>query len=142
MPKSDDAAFVRQYIEQVRDLLANIDVGRVDEVVRMFRDARERGSTVYIIGNGGSAATASHFATDLSKATKRSGTKSLRVISLVDNTPWLSALANDDGYDRIFTGQLESLLRNRDVLVAISVSGNSANVVRAVEFARQRGAAT
>jgi D-sedoheptulose 7-phosphate isomerase len=138
----DDAAVVRRYIEHVRNLLASINVGQVDAVVRTLRNARERGSTIYLVGNGGSAATASHFATDLSKATKRSGAKPFRVISLVDNTPWLSALANDDGYDRIFTGQLENLLGNGDVLVAISVSGNSPNVVQAVEFARQRGATT
>jgi D-sedoheptulose 7-phosphate isomerase len=122
--------------------LASVDLSQVEEVVRTLRGARERGSSVYVVGNGGSAATASHFATDLGKATKRPGGQPLRVTSLTDNMPWLSALANDDGYEHVFTGQLENLLRDGDVLVAISVSGNSPNVVRAVELARQRRATT
>lgn len=136
----DDAGVARTYIEHLRDLLATIDLDQVERVVRALRAACEHGSAIYIIGNGGSAATASHFATDLAKATRRTGRLPLRVVSLTDNVSWLTALANDDGYESVFSGQLGNLLRDGDVLVAISASGNSANLVRAVELARARGA--
>lgn len=140
--KTADSGVIREYFEQLRQLLASVDLRQLERVVQILREARDRGASVYVIGNGGSAATASHFATDLSKATKRSGVLPLRVMGLTDNVPLISALANDDGYDSIFTSQLEPLLRAGDVLIAISVSGNSLNVVRAVEFARQRDATT
>lgn len=126
-------------------------IGRLDELLRQVdRDAwfrahtrlgaaRDAGQTIYLAGNGGSAATATHWANDLGKATKRSGRAPIRVMSLSDNTSWFTALANDEGYEAVFAGQLENFARPGDVLVVISASGNSPNLIRAVEMARRLG---
>ena len=108
----------------------------------IFREARDRGSFIYIAGNGGSSSTASHWVNDLGKATKRSGQKPMKVMCLSDNTSWFSALSNDEGYERAFAGQLENFAMPGDVLVCISASGNSPNLVRAVDLARERDVTT
>lgn len=130
------------YFGYVIQLIQAVDVSAVEPVVSILRSARERGASVYIMGNGGSAATASHFANDLGKAAKKSGRTPTRVLSLADNVSWLTALANDEGYENVFTGQLDNHLRPGDVVIAISTSGNSTNLVRAVELAKSRGATT
>jgi D-sedoheptulose 7-phosphate isomerase len=130
------------HLSSLRGLLTDVDLEAVDRVVQVLRQARDGGSTVFIGGNGGSASTASHWVNDLGKATKRSGRHPIRVLSLSDNTSWLTALANDEGYDRVFAGQLENFARAGDVLIVISASGNSLNLVRAVELARGRGLTT
>ncbi|HWP58335.1 MAG TPA: SIS domain-containing protein [Candidatus Acidoferrales bacterium] len=130
------------YLEAFTALLRQIDPQAIGRVVRHLRDAVARGATIYVAGNGGSAATASHWVNDLGKATKRPGQAPLRVMSLSDNVCWLTALANDEGYERVFSGQLENFARAGDVLVVISASGNSANLVKAVELARERGLLT
>ena len=111
-------------------------------VARLLSQARERRATIYIAGNGGSASTASHWVNDLGKATKTSDRPPMRVMSLSDNVSWLTALANDEGYDRIFAGQMENFARQGDVLVMLSASGNSSNLVRAVELAKSRDVLT
>ncbi len=136
----DDDAVARAYLDSTRRLLAAVDVDQVTRVVKVLREARERAATVYIVGNGGSAATASHFAADLSKATVRDGSARVRALSLTDNVALMTALSNDQGYEQVFTGQLHGLLRADDVLIAISASGNSPSVLRAVELAHQRRA--
>lgn len=138
----DDDAVARAYLESTRSLLDAVDISQVTGVVKILREARERAATVYIVGNGGSAATASHVATDLSKATDRDGFPRVRALSLTDNVAWMTALSNDHGYEDVFAGQLQSLLRAGDVLIAISASGNSPSVLRAVELAHQRRATT
>jgi D-sedoheptulose 7-phosphate isomerase len=128
-------ALLSAHISNVSSVLREIDLDAVQRAVQIFRDVRDRQSTIYIAGNGGSASTASHWVNDLGKATKRSGRLPIRVMSLSDNTSWLSALANDEGYERVFSGQLENFASPGDVLVCISASGNSPNLVRAVEMA-------
>ena len=130
------------YFQYVTQLVQATDVSTLERVVNRLRSARERGACVYIMGNGGSAATASHFANDLCKAAKKSGKSPIRAFCLTDNVPWLTALANDEGYESIFTGQLDNHLRPGDVVIAISASGNSPNLVRAVELAKSRDATT
>ncbi len=130
------------YLRTLEMLLRQVDVDAIERIFQRLRDARDRGAMIYVAGNGGSASTASHWVNDLGKATKRSGHMPMRVISLSDNVSWLTALANDEGYERVFTGQLENFARHGDVLVAISASGNSVNLVRAVELARTRGVVT
>jgi D-sedoheptulose 7-phosphate isomerase len=132
----------QDYLQACQNLLQGVDLATVERVVHRLRGARDRGATIYVAGNGGSAATASHWVNDLGKATKRSGRSPMRVMSLSDNVSWLTALANDEGYDRVFAGQLENFARPADVLVVISASGNSPNLVRAVEMARGRGVHT
>jgi len=95
-----------------------------------------------VLGNGGSAATASHIATDWCKTAQRNGKRLLRCMSLTDNVAFMSAIANDLGYDEVFSRQLESYLRRGDVVVLISGSGNSPNVVNAARFAKKKGAVT
>jgi D-sedoheptulose 7-phosphate isomerase len=129
---------VSTHIANVRRVLSEVQEAAVERIVDIFRQARDRGSFIYVAGNGGSSATASHWVNDLGKATKRSGCPPMRVMCLSDNIPWLSALANDEGYDRAFAGQLENFAMPGDVLVCISASGNSPNLVRAVEMARVR----
>ena len=130
------------HIAKLVEKLSGMGVDAIDQVFERLRTARDQGATVYVAGNGGSAATATHWATDLGKTTKRSGRMPIRVMSLGDNLAWLTALANDEGYERVFSGQLENFLHPDDILVVISASGNSPNLLRAVEFAQKRGATT
>jgi D-sedoheptulose 7-phosphate isomerase len=130
------------YLEAFEKLLAGIDLDALERVIHHLRIARDHGSMVYIAGNGGSASTASHWVNDLGKATKRSGRPPMRVMCLSDNVSWLTALANDEGYERVFSGQLENFVQPGDVLIVISASGNSPNLVKAVELARGHGAVT
>jgi D-sedoheptulose 7-phosphate isomerase len=130
------------FFREFSGLLQHIDLDQFEHIYRMLRTARDRGAMVYIAGNGGSAATASHWANDLGKSTKASGQAPLRVMSLTDNIAWLTALANDESYERVFAGQLENFARPGDVLVVLSASGNSPNLLRAVELARARGLTT
>jgi D-sedoheptulose 7-phosphate isomerase len=123
-------------------MLYRVDLQALERVVFRLRAARDQGATIYISGNGGSAATASHWVNDLGKATKANGGTPMRVMSLSDNVSWLTALANDEGYDRVFAGQLENFARPEDVLIVISASGNSPNLLKAVEIAESRGVTT
>ncbi|GGC72276.1 hypothetical protein GCM10010994_33350 [Chelatococcus reniformis] len=123
-------------------MLADVDTGAVERVCQTLREARDRRARVFIAGNGGSAATASHWVNDLGKAAKRSGRPPFRVTSLSDNISWLTALGNDEGYERVFSGQLENFAERGDVLVVISASGNSPNLISAVELAKDRGMTT
>jgi D-sedoheptulose 7-phosphate isomerase len=131
-----------RYLHEFQQLLAQVDVDALARIVGLLRLARDDGATIYIAGNGGSAATASHWANDLGKATKSAGRGWIRAMCLSDNTPWLTALANDEGYERVFAGQLENFAGPEDVLIVISASGNSPNLVQAVELANERGLTT
>jgi D-sedoheptulose 7-phosphate isomerase len=130
---------LRDYWDEVADVAAAIDLTDLERAAVMLLTCQARGRVVFVIGNGGSAATASHFACDLSKGTRRDGPPTFHVVSLTDNVPLLTAWANDSGYDRVFSEQLTALARPGDLLVAISASGNSPNVVAAVDAARSCG---
>lgn len=134
----DTQEIIPAHFDIVRRTLGEIETSAVQKVAEIFRDARDRGAFIYIAGNGGSSATAAHWVNDLGKATKRSGRPPLKVICLSDNTAWFSALANDEGYERSFAGQLENFANPGDVLVCISASGNSPNLVRATALACSR----
>jgi D-sedoheptulose 7-phosphate isomerase len=138
---SDSAAFADAYIQYLQAVLKGIDVKEVAGFVATLLDARERGATVFFVGNGGSAATASHFANDLAIGTN-DYEKPFRAISLTDNVPVLTALGNDFGYEEIFVRQLRVLGRPGDVLVGISASGNSPNLIRAFDYANTAGIKT
>jgi D-sedoheptulose 7-phosphate isomerase len=130
------------YLRRFDDLLQQVDLDAVERVVDQLRRTRDAEGTVYVAGNGGSAATASHWANDLGKATKASSRAFMRVMCLSDNVSWLTALANDEGYDRVFSGQLENFAGRGDLFLAISASGNSSNLIQAVNLAQQRGVGT
>jgi phosphoheptose isomerase len=130
------------YVARLHALLESTDRSAVDRMADELRAARERGSMIYFAGNGGSSATAAHWVNDLAKSTKRPGRPPMRVMNLTDNVPWLTALANDEGYDRVFAGQLENFARPGDVLIVITASGNSPNILRAIEAAKEFGVMT
>ena len=132
----------QDYYIRLQRMLEAIDLAAVARVADIFYSTWRDGRTVYIIGNGGSAATASHMACDLNKGTSTLGLTRLRIVSLTDNVAWMTAIGNDLAYDRIFTDPLENLFRPEDVLLAISASGNSPNVVKAVEWANMHGGKT
>ena len=139
---NDCKSIATAYLHAFEHLLALVDLNAMGRVLEILRNARDDHATIYLCGNGGSAATASHWVNDLGKATKVNGHPAMRVMSLSDNVSWLTALANDEGYDRIFAGQLENFARPRDVLIVISASGNSPNLLKAVEIAQSRGVTT
>jgi D-sedoheptulose 7-phosphate isomerase len=136
------AGIAAEYLRDLDEVLSTLDVEVLERVVSRLRTVRDLGGTVFVAGNGGSAATASHFVNDLGKATKISGRSHVRIMGLSDNVSWLTALANDEGYERVFAGQLENFAAPGDVLVVISASGNSPNLLRAVELGNARGMAT
>jgi D-sedoheptulose 7-phosphate isomerase len=133
--------YAENYIQYVVEVFSKISTVEIDSFVKTLLNARDRGSSIYFIGNGGSAATASHFANDIGIGTK-STDKPFRVVSLCDNQSVITAIANDYGYQDIFIRQLENLLNEQDLVVAISASGNSENLLRAIDFAKNKGAIT
>jgi len=137
----DPVAFSEAYINYLKSVLMNIDTKEIGAFINTLLDARSRGAMIYFIGNGGSAATASHFANDLAIGTN-DYEQPFRVISLTDNVPVITALGNDFGYDEIFVRQLRVCGKKGDVLVGISASGNSANLINAFNYANSAGIKT
>ena len=134
-------AFSRKYIEYLTTTLSLVSTEQIKEFVEILLKAREAGSTIYFAGNGGSAATASHFANDIGVGTRLKNNQ-FRVISLCDNQSIITAIGNDYGYEYIYSKQLEALIQKNDVLVLISASGNSKNLLMASDVAKLKGATT
>ena len=132
--------FIQDYISTLQITMDQLPRQVIAEVIDALQQARSRGSQVFILGNGGSASTASHFACDLAKNTRQAGLPHFRVIGLTDNMAMFSALANDEGYENVFSEQLASLVRPSDIVIAISASGNSKNVINAVEMSHRHEA--
>jgi D-sedoheptulose 7-phosphate isomerase len=135
------ARFARGYLDYLTKVLAQLDENEIAAFMDTLVSARERGARIFFIGNGGSAATASHFANDIAIGC-RTWERPFRAMSLTDNVAIMTAIANDYGYEHIFTLQLKTVMHPGDVVVAISASGNSPNVVQAVEWANEHGATT
>lgn len=131
--------FTRSYIKNLQNLLENIDENVVEKIVEQLEKVSKLKSRFYVIGNGGSSATASHMANDLSIGLKRRDIISIDVVSLGDNSSVTSAIANDIGFENIFYLQLKDILKPEDVLLAISCSGNSPNIVKAIEYGNKVG---
>jgi D-sedoheptulose 7-phosphate isomerase len=131
-----------KYLEDLRTALDGLDLQAVGQVREMLAQARREGRQIFVCGNGGSASTASHLANDLGKGASLGRDKPFRVMALTDNVPWITALANDVGYGAVFVEQLRTLAQAGDLLLAISGSGNSPNVLRAVQLAREKGMKT
>ena len=138
---NDPSDFAKAYLEYLSSILKSIDVSEIGQFIKTLLSARNSGATIYFIGNGGSAATASHFANDISIGTN-SYEKPFRAVSLTDNQAIITALGNDFGYEEIFVRQLRILGRAGDVVVGISASGNSPNLIRAFDFAKSAGIKT
>lgn len=133
---------IRSYIVQLQSTLDLLSLDKISEAVSILYEARLANSQVFIMGNGGSASTATHFVCDLAKNTRRAGWPDFRVLGLSDNMALLSAYANDEGYENVFARQLASFVQVGDVVIGISTSGKSANVLEAIKLANERGATT
>jgi D-sedoheptulose 7-phosphate isomerase len=131
---------INDYLTELESVLRRISREQIERVVAALLDAWQERRTVFVIGNGGSAATASHMMNDLNKYTVVEGLPRFRCVALTDNVPLMTAIGNDISYADIFVEQLKNLLQAGDVLVAISASGNSPNIVKAVEYARASSA--
>ena len=134
---------VRPFLERVGQELLRIDPARVKALADLMFDCYERNRFIFLIGNGGSGSNASHFSEDVGKGTLRredyddDRKRRFRIVSLTDNTPYILAWGNDEGFERVFVEQLKNLAHPDDLLIAISGSGNSPNVLRAVDWANR-----
>ncbi len=129
--------FIDQYIQLQKATLETIPREKVSEIVGVFKRALDEERTIFVFGNGGSAANASHFVTDLGKGSSDKTKKRFRCLSINDNTPWMTALGNDYSYDDVFVRQLMNFAKPGDVLFTMSVSGNSPNLVKAIQWGKQ-----
>jgi len=132
-------SFVKSYKSNLIDLIDNIDSRVIEAIINAIETTVQKKSRIYILGNGGSSATASHMVNDLGAGLRRRGIINLDVVSLADNTPVITAIANDIGYDNIFYMQMEGLLNSDDLVIAISCSGNSPNITKAIQYAKKQG---
>jgi len=133
---------ISAYLTEMQSTLSNLPIDGIERIVNALRSARAQKKTVFLFGNGGSAATASHLACDLTKGTNANGRPRLRVIALTDNVPLISAWANDSSYEDIFAQQLQQQVESGDIAIGISGSGRSPNVLNALKVARAAGAIT
>lgn len=137
--------FTQEYLADVKRLLDSIEhdlIKEVDKLASILVEARHKKNTVFLMGNGGSASTASHAAQDLAKCTIAEGLPRFRVIALTDSVSSMLAWANDNGYEEIFIEQLKNLMQPGDVVIGISGSGSSMNVIKAIEYANNNGGHT
>jgi len=138
---NDIKSFYVGYINYLKEILDSVSLEEIEVFFKALISARNLGKQIFFIGNGGSASTSSHFANDLSIGAK-SHEKPFRAISLCDNVAVISAIANDYGYEKIFSEQLRVLMNHGDLVVAISASGNSPNLIEAVKYANANNALT
>ncbi len=134
--------FCSAYLAQAKEAIDAIDVASVERVVGMMLDAHERRRNIFVFGNGGSAAAASHFACDINKGLSKGLAHRFRMVCLNDNVPTMLAYANDMSYEDVFVEQLRNFLQPGDLAIGFSGSGNSPNVLKAIAYAREQGAAT
>jgi D-sedoheptulose 7-phosphate isomerase len=134
--------FPEQYKADLLKAFDTIDLQKVTKAIEWFGEAREQGRMIFVCGNGGSAATASHFACDIVKGCSFNRTSRFRIMALTDSLPTITAYSNDLGYDSVFVEQLKNFAQPGDLFMGISGSGNSPNVLRAMEYANSVGCRT
>lgn len=135
-------AFFSGYIRHLDYLVKSLDNNSVTAFINTLLTARERGTTIFIAGNGGSAANASHFTEDLALAAGGGELKPFRILCLNDNVPYITALANDRGFENIFVDQLKNIYKDGDLLIVISCSGDSPNLIKAIDFVNEHRGTT
>lgn len=135
----DYKAEISAYLEQEIRTIQNLDIEQINRALNLLLEALEKGNTVYIFGNGGSSATASHYQNDFNKGVSEHTEKKFNFLCLNDNVATVMAVANDIGFEEVFRFQLRGHIKPDDLVVAISGSGNSRNVINAVEYAREQG---
>ncbi len=133
--------FSKNYFDYLKVLIDKLSIENVSKFIELILETRENNKTIFFIGNGGSASTASHFVNDISLGS-RQFEKPFRAISLCDNQAVITAIGNDDGYENIFLQQLQTQAKAGDVLVAISASGNSPNIIKAINWAKDNDLST
>ncbi len=131
---------IKNYLDLETKVIANLNIEEINETMNALLDCYNRGGTVYTCGNGGSASTATHMVCDFGKGTCYDLDKKFHFVCLNDNIPTIMAIANDDSYDNVFIYQLKDRLTKNDLLLAISGSGNSHNIIKAVDYAKEIGA--
>jgi D-sedoheptulose 7-phosphate isomerase len=131
--------FAKDYLTRLKKVLDDIDVDVISDIVDSLEKSIEKKSRIYILGNGGSSATASHMVNDLGAGLRRRCIINFDVTSLGDNSPVITAIANDIGYENIFYMQMKGHINSDDVIVAISCSGDSPNIIKAVDYAKDLG---
>lgn len=143
MKKEIIESCIKEYLVDLEKQVKSLSVQKIHELVNVLYNVYKNGKDIYIIGNGGSAATAIHFSCDLGKGTVRNlndnHEKRFKVVPLTSNIATITAIANDIGYDEVFSQQLLNLMSKGDVLIAISASGNSKNILKAVDVAKETG---
>lgn len=141
-PKLLPMTLITTYLQEIGDIIQRLPHETIEAIVATLAEAREQRHSIFLIGNGGSGATASHAVNDLTKITIQDGKPRCKVIALTDNVPFMLAIANDWSYERIFVEQLMALAEPDDVLIGISGSGNSPNILKAMDWAREHGLKT
>lgn len=131
--------FFSGYMEYLADLIRQVDISSIDSIFKAIQEMQKQDGTLYIIGNGGSAAVASHIVNDISFGIRHNKGPYYKTVSIGDNISVITALSNDLSYEDIFVEQLKVYLRKDDLVMAISVSGNSLNIIKAVEYAKNMG---
>lgn len=140
MNNKDYRSAIVNYLNKEIEILQNLNIEAINEVINVLEEVRERKADIYIFGNGGSAATASHYCCDFNKGvSKETAGNKYRFHCLSDNVPTMMAIANDISYEEVFREQLKGILKETDLVIGISGSGNSANVIHAVEYAKESG---
>ena len=139
MSDSEYVSEIDGYLKKLKKTIDTIDNKQINDVLRVLLKTYENENTIYIFGNGGSASTASHYVCDFNKGVSIKLEKKFRFVCLNDNTATVMAIANDCGYENIFSVQLEGKLKKGDIIFAISGSGNSKNVIKAVKYAKEQG---
>jgi len=133
---------IKKYLFRLGQVLERLNIKEITHVLTILEKAYQEGHTIFTMGNGGSGTTASHMVCDFNNGASAGRTKKFRVMCLNDNMPTVSAVANDVSYDAVFEEQLKNWLQPEDVVMGISVSGNSKNIIRAIEYANKKGAIT
>lgn len=131
---------IKKYFDKEIEVIRHLDIDAIHEAVGAIWEAYKRDAVIYVFGNGGSAATASHFVCDFNKGISEKKEKKFNFVCLSDNVPQMTAIANDFSYDEVFRYPLAGRLKPTDLVIGISGSGNSRNVIRAVEYAKEIGA--
>jgi D-sedoheptulose 7-phosphate isomerase len=134
--------YIGAYLDKIKDLLESLDAQSIEKATQLIEAAYNNENNIFIIGNGGSASTASHMANDFSKGIHTGTDKHVKALSLTDNTSLLTAISNDNGYEKVFVDQLKVFLKKNDVVIGFSASGDSTNVLNAMQYAKDHSAKT
>jgi D-sedoheptulose 7-phosphate isomerase len=129
---------ISSYLKDLQNIVGQVDSQQIYEIVKILQDAKKNKKQIFMIGNGGSASTANHFTCDFGKNASHSDNERFKIISLCDNISYITAYGNDVGYESVFEEQLKNLMEEGDIVFAISASGNSSNIINAVEFAIEK----